>query len=387
MKAEMVMETELNLYTFKGFAGGGYYGESGSAAEYVCLPPDPNYVKTSGGADNGHITNQATSVIMIPGKNTCYSGWKLEYHGYLASGYYGHTVASAYVCVDIKPEYIMGGVDFHYVKRISTENQQQTLIIQQQEKTIQQHQTSTFQQQAWFTQQNTSIQQQQATLQQQQALIQQQQKTIQQQQTINQQQQTINQQLEQTIKQLQSSINSIPTLGTTYVRWGRKQCPNKNTELVYSGFAGGSHYTDKGAAAEYVCLPPDPNYVKTSGGDNGRMFGAEFDNNFFASNADNEDVPCALCRTKLATSVIMIPGKNTCYKGWKVEYHGYLASGYHAHVAASAYACVELNPEYIIGGVDEHVGKLFYEVLSKCGSLKCPPYINNYPLTCVVCSK
>ncbi|XP_071124077.1 uncharacterized protein [Mytilus edulis] len=165
-------------------------------------------------------------------------------------------------------------------------------------------------------------------------------------------------------------------IGTTYIRWGRKQCPNNNTELIYSGFAGGSHYTDPGAAAEYVCLPPDPNYVKTSGGEYGRMIGAEFDSNFFAANANDEDVPCALCRAERATLV-----------GWKIEYYGYLASGNHVHAAATAYVCVELNPEYIIGGVDQHLGKLFYEVLSRCGSLKCPPYIDNYPLTCVVCSK
>ncbi|XP_071124082.1 uncharacterized protein [Mytilus edulis] len=152
-------------------------------------------------------------------------------------------------------------------------------------------------------------------------------------------------------------------------------------------FAGGGNYADAGSAAEYVCLPPDPNYVKTSGGDNGRMYREEFDSNFFASNSDDEDVPCALCRTDRATSVIMIPGKNTCYSGWNVKYHGHLASGYHAHHVASTYVCVDTNPEYIMGGVDQRYGKLFYEVVTKCRSLKCPPYINNYPLTCVVCSK
>ncbi|XP_076070769.1 uncharacterized protein LOC143042370 [Mytilus galloprovincialis] len=252
------------------------------------------------------------------------------------------------------------------VKQLSTENQQQTLTILQQEKTIQQLQISTLQQQALITRHNISNQEQQALI---------------------QQQQTINQQQEQTIKQLQSSFNSIPSFGTTYIRWGRKQCPNNNTDLIYSGFAGGSHYTDTGAAAEYVCLPPDPNYVKTSGNDAGRMYGGEFNNNFFAPNAQDEDVPCALCRTTQATSVIMIPGKNTCYNGWKIEYHGYLASGYHTHTAASAYVCVDKNPEYIMGGVNQNLGILFYEVLTKCGSLKCPPYINDYPLTCVVCSK
>ncbi|XP_071126811.1 uncharacterized protein [Mytilus edulis] len=217
--------------------------------------------------------------------------------------------------------------------------------------------------------------------------IQKQENMIQQQQTSIQQQQTLTQQQEQTIKLMQSSENSIKSRGTTYIRWGRKQCPHNDTELVYSGYTGGGHYNNPGSAAEYVCLPPDPNYVKTSGLDYGRMYGAEFDSNFFASNANDEDVPCALCRTDRASSVIMIPGKNKCYSGWKEEYHGYLASGGYSNAAASAFVCVDINPEYIIGGVDQHLGKLFFEVLTKCGSLKCPPYINNYPLTCVVCSK
>jgi hypothetical protein len=32
-------------------------------------------------------------------------------------------------------------------------------------------------------------------------------------------------------------------------------------------------------------------------------------------------------------------------------------------------------------------GKLVYPVRAGCGSLPCPPYINNAFLTCVVCSK
>ncbi|VDI29571.1 Hypothetical predicted protein [Mytilus galloprovincialis] len=198
---------------------------------------------------------------------------------------------------------------------------------------------------------------------------------------------TENQQQEQTIQQLQSSLNSVQNSGATYIIWGRKQCPHNSTELVYSGYAGGGHYTEKGAAVEYVCLPPDPNYVKTSGADNGRMYGAEFYTNFYASDSAGEDVPCALCRTNHANTAIMIPGKNTCYSGWKVEYHGYLSSGYYGNDAATSYVCVDIKPEYIIGGVNQNLGKLFFEVLTKCGSLKCPPYKNNYPLTCVVCSK
>ncbi|CAG2212831.1 unnamed protein product [Mytilus edulis] len=183
----------------------------------------------------------------------------------------------------------------------------------------------------------------------------------------------------------------VTTHGTTYVRWSRKQCPDENnTELVYSGYTGGGSYNDYGAAPEPVCLPLDPDFNKTSGGggDYAIIHGAEFDSNFFASNSAHQDIPCAVCRVKQASSVIMIPGKNMCYTGWNLEYNGYLATNAYNEHGASSYICIDIQPEYVTGGSSwKHDGKLFYEVVAKCGSLQCPPYHNDYPMTCVVCSK
>ncbi|VDI12925.1 Hypothetical predicted protein [Mytilus galloprovincialis] len=89
--------------------------------------------------------------------------------------------------------------------------------------------------------------------------------------------------------------------------------------LLSVGYTGGGYAGDVGAPPEPVCLPLDPNFGKTSGEDYGRMHGAEFMTNFFASNSLNQDVPCAVCRDNKASSVIMIPGKNRCYKGWNME--------------------------------------------------------------------
>ena len=83
----------------------------------------------------------------------------------------------------------------------------------------------------------------------------------------------------------------------------------------------------------------------------------------------------------------MIPGRNVCYSGWNMEYHGYLSSGYYGYASSSSYACVDINPENLIGGEKNENGKLFYPVVSKCHPLQCPPYHDDYPLTCVVCSK
>lgn len=43
-----------------------------------------------------------SSSIMIPGRESCDSGWNLGYHGLLASGSYDHK-PSSYICIDSHP--------------------------------------------------------------------------------------------------------------------------------------------------------------------------------------------------------------------------------------------------------------------------------------------
>ncbi|CAC5420841.1 unnamed protein product [Mytilus coruscus] len=151
--------------------------------------------------------------------------------------------------------------------------------------------------------------------------------------------------------------------GTTYVRWSRRQCPGNQTELVYSGYIGGGRFNEPGSAPEPVCLLLDPDFVKTSGSDFGRMYGAEFNTDLFGSNSDDQDLPCAVCRVMRASSVIMIPGKNRCYTGWNMEYHGYLAPNKHDDEAAGSFVCIDIQPEYVSGGSSRNsYSKQFYEV-------------------------
>ena len=80
-------------------------------------------------------------------------------------------------------------------------------------------------------------------------------------------------------------------------------------------------------------------------------------------------------------------GRKTCYKGWKLEYQGYLMAGNYGHQAGSQYTCVDSHPDTLHGGKADKNGKLFYFVEARCGSLKCPPYVEGRELVCVVCSK
>ncbi|XP_062604802.1 short-chain collagen C4-like [Saccostrea cucullata] len=183
------------------------------------------------------------------------------------------------------------------------------------------------------------------------------------------------------------ALFSKATAGGVFVRWGRKDCPSDNsTELVYSGFAGGSWYDHSGAAAEFVCLPPDPDLTNKFTSGFAFMYGAEYDSTEFGRHT-GDDLPCAVCRRTKQSSVLMIPGKNSCYTGWTEQYHGYLAAGYYQFASATQYICLDEHPDALRAGERNDNGKLVRPVKAVCGSLACPPYHNDMYLTCVVCTK
>ncbi|KAL4221491.1 hypothetical protein ACF0H5_019748 [Mactra antiquata] len=126
-----------------GYMAGSDYGHTGTGSNYLCLPSEPrwDYYDTSkesvgkitgveyqfwhhkdDGAkmflgDNMYNHNAHCAVchvsrgntVMIPGRNVCYDGWTMEYSGYLVSGYYGHSSATEYVCLDRRPEKVPNG--------------------------------------------------------------------------------------------------------------------------------------------------------------------------------------------------------------------------------------------------------------------------------------
>ncbi|CAC5370417.1 unnamed protein product [Mytilus coruscus] len=192
----------------------------------------------------------------------------------------------------------------------------------------------------------------------------------------------------QLMKTVSTTASSIQNHGSTYVRWGRSGCP-LNKERVYTGYADGSvyrHGSYYGGPSNMLCLPSDPELSNRTAPGSSFIYGTEYQENFFAPNAFNEDVPCAVWRNPNSFSSLMIPGRKTCYDGWQTEYKGYLASGCYS-CKASSFICVDSQPEYIPSGTRDDNGHLLYVVGAKCGSLPCPPYHDKLELYCVVCSK
>lgn len=162
--------------------------------------------------------------------------------------------------------------------------------------------------------------------------------------------------------------------------------------LHFIGFATGQRYdttkyTDRfGGPANFLCLPNNPELSNRTIPGNSFIYGTEYEENFLHSDSDSEDVPCAFCRSNGSASTAMFPGRKTCYDGWKMEYLGYIMSGYFGY-RASSYICVDIDGEYVQGGKPDIDGQALYATGTKCGTLPCPPYNDNMAVYCVVCSK
>ena len=122
-----------------GIMGGENYNHQGGGANYLCLPNNPKYDKYKNGHQtagyvygteyevNGYsgdpfkkslhdydapcvvcFVKSRGSMLMMPARNDCPSGWSEEYHGYLMTAHYNHPNQKDFICVDGDPEYISG---------------------------------------------------------------------------------------------------------------------------------------------------------------------------------------------------------------------------------------------------------------------------------------
>ena len=182
--------------------------------------------------------------------------------------------------------------------------------------------------------------------------------------------------------------------GVVFTRWGRTTCPTTNdTELLYKGIAAGSHYSQSGGGANYICLPDKPeflSYIPGASQYQSYIYGAEYQsyiNSGPFSQLNDHNVPCVVCYVSTRVSYLMIPAKITCPKTWTTEYQGYLMTERYSHRRNAVYECVDKDPESIPGSIANKNGALFYHVQAQCNGLLCPPYDKEKELACVVCTK
>ena len=181
--------------------------------------------------------------------------------------------------------------------------------------------------------------------------------------------------------------------GAVYTRWGRMDCPAvSGTRLVYTGMVGGTYFSTKGGASNYLCMPKNPDYLEYTPGIQGwsPVHGAEYQTHGPYSNSnfghlDDDNVPCAVCQVISRDTVLMIPAKTQCPEFWTREYYGYLMSHYIGN-HRSMFECVDKDAQALPGGSANTHGILFHFTEGTCNGLPCPPYDPQKELTCVVCT-
>ncbi|XP_048769450.1 uncharacterized protein LOC125675710 [Ostrea edulis] len=152
-------------------------------------------------------------------------------------------------------------------------------------------------------------------------------------------------------------------------------------------YLGGSEYAAKGASVTNACLSPDPIFGNWSAvSSSNYMYGSELDSDVAGPGTETQDNTCAVCKSKVHSSSVMIPGRNECYSGWKKQYGGYLVTS-PINYSPKETICFNEHPDFIVGGGADNNGNLLYPIQAECGSLECPPYVNGKLLTCVVCTK
>ena len=157
---------------------------------------------------------------------------------------------------------------------------------------------------------------------------------------------------------------------------------------MYAGRTGVTFSGHQGGAANYLCMPNDPEYslsyrhgvLRSS-----YVYGAEYEQPL-VSGRNQHNAPCAVCNVPTKATVMMIPAKTTCPSGWTREYYGYLMSEHISH-RRTMYECVDVSMESIPGSQNHTDGGHFYHVEAHCNGMACPPYSNYKELTCAVCSK
>ena len=183
-----------------------------------------------------------------------------------------------------------------------------------------------------------------------------------------------------------AAVKECPPQIVTYIRWGNNTCPY-GANTIYQGFAAGGHYSHTGSPANMLCLPPDPMRLPDNPNQGGSYYayGVEYQVDGLLNQADNRNMPCAVCEVIGKSTKLMIPSHYTCPTGWRMEYNGFIMAGRYNHAGSSMYTCIDKHVQQISGSGGDHGGHQLYTIYPVSGQFL--PYISSYAMTCVVCTK
>ena len=178
--------------------------------------------------------------------------------------------------------------------------------------------------------------------------------------------------------------------GSTYIRWGRDDCPYGAVAL-FSGRAAGTKYILKGGTSDYLCLPDRPRYGSSYIEAASPLFGVEYERWPTSSPRQYYDnMPCVVCYIATRSAMFVQEASYLCPSGWSREYYGYMMSEIaYSDRQHKSTICVDVNAEVVPGSGTSTGPSLTYLMSVECtnSELPCPPYVDGRILSCAVCTK
>ena len=179
--------------------------------------------------------------------------------------------------------------------------------------------------------------------------------------------------------------------GSTYIRWGRDDCPSGAVSL-YSGRAAGSRYNVKGGTSDYLCLPDNPQYGSTYNMYANQLYGVEYRTWPTSSiRAEHDNMPCVVCYVATRSAMFVQQASYLCPSGWSREYYGYMMSDRidSNREGRTSALCVDANAEAVPGtSTRTHPAQAYFLSVECTNSeLLCSPYVDGRILSCAVCTK
>ena len=191
---------------------------------------------------------------------------------------------------------------------------------------------------------------------------------------------------ERQTREVKKPSKDDPSKVTTYIRWGNSTCPY-GANTIYKGAAAGGHYSHKGSPVNLICLPPNPMRLPSNQNQGGYYYayGVEYQVGGKLNQANERNMPCAVCEVIGKSATLMIPSHYQCPPGWRTEYNGFIMAGHYNQEGSSMYNCIDASVEQIRSSGGDHGGHQLYTIYSVSGQFL--PYISGYAMTCVLCTK
>ena len=179
--------------------------------------------------------------------------------------------------------------------------------------------------------------------------------------------------------------------GSTYIRWGRDDCPSGAVAL-YSGRAAGTKWNVKGGTSDYLCLPDNPRYGSTYTDAASPLYGVQYQRWPTSSpRAHYDNMPCVVCYIATRSAMFVQQASYLCPSGWSREYYGYMMSDGigSGRQGRTSSICVDANAKAVPGTGAELFPSLALFLSVECtnSELPCSPYVDGRILSCAVCTK